>query len=152
MPHNIMVSVLMTVYNREKYIAEAIESVLASTYQDWELIIVNDRSKDRSVAIANTYAERDERIKVYLNEKNLGDYPNRNQAVGYAKGKYIKYVDADDMIYPHGLEVLVHFMEQFPDAGYGLCSLPQDKFKIFPFVLNPSDAYKRHYFEERLFQ
>ncbi|WP_299778168.1 glycosyltransferase family A protein [uncultured Formosa sp.] len=146
-----LVSVLMTVYNREKYIAEAIASVMASTYQNWELIIVDDRSKDTSVEIAKSFQVKDDRIKVYINEVNLGDYPNRNQAASYAKGKYIKYVDADDMIYPHGLELLVYYMEQFPDAGYGLCSLPQDKARMFPFQLSTTEAYKRHYFEQQLF-
>jgi len=140
-----LVSVLMTSYNREKYIAEAIESVIASTYQNWELIIVDDQSKDRTVEIARQYESKDPRINVYINEKNLGDYPNRNKAASYAKGKYLKYVDADDMIYPYGLEQLVHYMEQFPEAGYGLCSLEQDVQKIFPFILSPQDAYKRHY-------
>lgn len=146
-----LVSVLMTVYNREIYIRQAIESVIASTYGHWELIIVDDRSSDASVVIANSYTEKDKRIKVYVNEKNLGDYPNRNQAASYAKGKYLKYVDADDMIYPNGLEILVYYMEQFPEAGYGLCSLPQDEFRIFPFSLSPSEAYQRHYFEQDLF-
>lgn len=146
-----LVSVLMTAYNREKYIAEAIESVIASTYQNWELIIVDDQSKDRSVEIARCYEAKDDRIKVYINEQNLGDYPNRNKAASYAKGKYLKYVDADDMIYPYGLEQLVFYMEQFPDAGYGLCSLEQDKERIFPFQLSPYEAYQRHYFEQSLF-
>ncbi|MBP1839112.1 glycosyltransferase family 2 protein [Formosa algae] len=147
----VLVSVLMTVYNREKYIAEAIKSVLASTYSNLELIVVDDRSKDNSVSIAKAFAKEDTRVHVYINEQNLGDYPNRNQAASYAKGKYIKYVDADDMIYPHGLELLVYYIEQFPDAGYGLCSLPQDKTKMFPFQLSTSEAYKRHYFEQQLF-
>ena len=146
-----LVSVLMTVYNREKYISQAIKSVIASTYENWELIIVDDQSKDNSVEIANSYAKKDPRIKVYVNEINLGDYPNRNQAASYAKGKYLKYVDADDMIYPYGLEQLVYYMEQFPKAGYGLCSLEQDKSQIFPFLLSPEEAYMRHYFETPLF-
>ena len=146
-----LVSVLMTIYNREKYIAQAIESVMNSTYKNWELIIVDDRSKDNSVAIARSYEAKDKRIKVHVNEQNLGDYPNRNQAASYGKGKYLKYVDADDMIYPHGLELLVYYMEQFPDAGYGLCSLSQDKSTMYPFQLSPYDAYKRHYFEQQLF-
>ncbi|WP_430934758.1 glycosyltransferase family 2 protein [Saccharicrinis sp. 156] len=146
-----LVSVLMTVYNREKYIAEAIESVMASTYPNWELIIVDDRSKDHSVEIARSYETKDARIKVYVNETNLGDYPNRNKAASYAKGKYLKYVDADDMIYPYGLEQLVYYMEQFPEAGYGLCSLDQDKNQIFPFQLSPQQAYQRHYFQTPLF-
>lgn len=146
-----IISVLMTVYNREKYIAQAIESVLASTYQRWELILVDDRSKDNSVVIAQSYAVKDSRIKVFINETNLGDYPNRNQAAAYAQGKYLKYVDADDLIYPYGLERLVSYMEQFPEAGYGLCSLDQDKFKQFPFLLSPKEAYHRHYFQQDLF-
>lgn len=140
-----LVSVLMTVYNREKYIAEAIHSVLASTYKNWELIIVDDKSKDCSVAIAQSFAKKDSRIQVYVNPENLGDYPNRNRAASYAKGKYLKYVDADDLIYPYGLEQLVFYMEQFPEAAYGLCSLEQDKDKIFPFVLNPKEVYERNY-------
>ncbi|MBN2662839.1 MAG: glycosyltransferase family 2 protein, partial [Bacteroidales bacterium] len=100
MQNNPFVSVLMTAYNREKYIAEAIESVIASTYQNWELIIVDDGSKDKTVEIAKQYEAKDPRIKVYINEKNLGDYPNRNKAASYAKGKYLKFVDADDLIYP----------------------------------------------------
>lgn len=144
-----LVSVLMTVYNREMYISEAIESVIASTYQNWELIIVDDQSKDNSVAIARDYADKDNRIQVYINKTNLGDYPNRNQAASYATGKYLKYVDADDMIYPYGLEQLVYYIEQFPDAGYGLCSLEQDETKIYPFQLSPKEAYSRHYIQNK---
>lgn len=146
-----LVSVLMTTYNREKYLAVAVESVLASTYEDFELIIVDDQSKDRSLEIARDYATKDSRVKVILNEQNLGDYPNRNKAASLAAGKYLKYVDADDMIYPTGLEVLVSGMEQFPEAGFGLGSLPQDKHRIFPFMLTGEEAYKRHYFQEQLF-
>src|SRR6186713_1635409 len=102
-----LVSVLMTSYNREKYISDAIESVLASTYVNFEVIVVDDCSKDRTVELARSYAERDSRIKIYENEKNLGDYPNRNRAATYAKGKYLKYIDADDYIYPWGLELLI---------------------------------------------
>lgn len=146
-----MVSVLMTTYNREKYLEQAVRSVLASTFRDFELIIVDDQSKDRSLAIARELAAEDSRIRVILNEKNLGDYPNRNKAASLARGKYLKYVDADDLIYPTGLQVLVDGMERFPGAGYGLGSLPQDKFRIFPFMLSPCEAYQRHYFQEQLF-
>ncbi|WMI68453.1 glycosyltransferase family 2 protein [Mangrovimonas sp. YM274] len=149
---NPLVSVLMTVYNREKYIAEAIQSVVDSTYKNWELIIVDDRSKDDSVSIARSFERNDERIKVYINEKNLGDYPNRNQAASYANGKYLKYVDADDMIYPYGLEQLVFYMEQFPEAGFGLCSIKQDKLNIYPYQLSPEEAYFKHYFELPIFE
>lgn len=148
---NPLVSVLMTSYNREKYLANAIESVLASTYENFELLIVDDGSKDRTVDIARDYAQKDNRVKVFINEKNLGDYPNRNCAASHAKGKYLKYVDADDYIYPRGLQILVDMMEQFPDAGYGLCSLAQDDIRPFPFCLSPAEAYRYNYLGPGLF-
>ncbi len=144
-----LVTVLMTAYNREKYISQAIESVIASTYQNWELIIVDDVSIDNTVEIAKSYQNKDNRIKVYVNNRNLGDYPNRNKAASYAKGKYIKYVDSDDLIYPYGLEQLVFYMEQFPDAAYGLCSLSPDTETPYPFQLSPQQAYRRHYINDK---
>ncbi len=76
----------MTTYNREKYLVQAVESVLASTYENFELIIVDDQSKDRSLAIAQELAAKDTRIRVVLNEKNMGDYPNRNKAASLRRG------------------------------------------------------------------
>ena len=130
---NPKISILTTVYNREKYLVACMDSVLASSYQDWELIIVDDVSTDTSLAIAKSYEKKDARIKVYVNDKNLGDYPNRNKAASYAKGKYIKYLDADDLIYPRGLEVMVHAMEQFPEAGLGISQKVVEDEKPYPF-------------------
>ena len=144
-------SVLMTSYNREKYIHQAIESVLASTYRNLELVIVDDLSTDQTVEIARTYAMKDARVKIFLNEKNLGDYPNRNQAARHATGKYLKYVDADDYIYPWALEQMVSSMEKFPKAGWGLCSMEQDLARPFPFMLSPAEAYKYQYMGPGLF-
>ena len=80
-----LVSVLITSYNREKYIGDAIQSVLDSTYKNFELIIVDDMSTDNSVGIAKSFEKKDNRIKVYINEANLGDYPNRNKAASLLK-------------------------------------------------------------------
>ncbi len=146
-----LVSVLMASYNSEDYIAVAIQSVLKSTYKNFELIITDDNSTDGTYAIAKAYEAKDNRVRVIKNDKNYGDYPNRNQAASYATGKYLKYVDHDDYIYPYGLEQLVYFMEQFPDAGYGLCSLPQHKSRIYPFQLSPQETYRMNYFEMTLF-
>ncbi|MCF6241606.1 MAG: glycosyltransferase [Bacteroidales bacterium] len=146
-----LLSVLMTVYNREKYIAEAIESVLASTYTNFELIIVDDCSTDNSVEIAKSYEAKDSRIKVYVNEQNLGQFQNRNKAASYAKGKYIKYLDSDDIIYPHGLEVMVNAMERFPEAAYALSFGKVHDKKPYPFLLNSRDAYKEHFLKTGLF-
>jgi glycosyltransferase involved in cell wall biosynthesis len=146
-----LVSVLMTSHNRAKYLGEAIESVLASTYTNFELIIVDDLSKENNVAIAKSYAERDPRVKVYVNERNLGDYPNRNKAASYASGDYLKYVDSDDYIYPWGLDLLVRMMEAFPECGWGLCSLRQDFAKPFPLELSPKQSYEYNYLGPGLF-
>lgn len=139
-----LVSILMTAFNREQYIAAAIESVLASTFSDLELIVVDDCSSDRTVEIARNFEAKDQRVKVYVNEKNLGDYHNRNKAASYAKGIYIKYLDSDDIMYPHCLEVMVNAMEKFPEAGYGL-SCTGDSFKPYPVSISPHDAYWEHF-------
>jgi glycosyltransferase involved in cell wall biosynthesis len=136
------VSVLMTAYNRAKYIGAAIESVLASTFRCFELVVVDDGSTDGTQDIVKGYASRDSRIRFYQNETNLGDYPNRNRAASLARGMWLKYVDSDDYIYPHGLDILVSTMERFPEAGYG---------QPYPVCLSPREAYKRHYFESSLF-
>lgn len=118
-----LVSVLMTAYNRQNYIAEAIESILASTYNNFELIIVDDCSADNTISIAKSYAEKDCRVSVYINEKNLGDYPNRNKAATYALGKYLKYVDSDDKLFDFSLQYCVDQMEKYPEASIGMLFL-----------------------------
>lgn len=146
-----LVSVLMTAYNREQYIAEAIESVLESTYTNFELIVVDDSSTDATVSIARSYEAKDHRIKVYVNEKNLGDYPNRNKAAYYAQGKYLKYLDSDDKIYPWGLEAMVYCMEKFPNAGLGQQSYNILKEPVYPILISPRNAYRSFYFNNNLF-
>ena len=141
-----LVSVLMTSYNREDYIGFAIESVITSSYQNWELVIVDDCSVDKTVDIARQYATQDTRIRVYLNERNLGDYPNRNKAAEYANGKYILYLDADDALYYFGLEVAVKFTERFPEAGFGLGAYPDDD-QIFPILVHPREIYLEHFYK-----
>src|SRR3954452_8140841 len=145
---NPLVSVLMTAFNRETFIGDAIKSVLASSYTNFELIIVDDHSTDKTVEIARQFAAKDHRIKVNVNKLRLGDYQNRNVAASYATGKYLKYVDSDDYIYPHGLEVMIGAMEQYPEAGWGICSLTQNYYanQPFPFMLSPHEAYKYNYF------
>ncbi|HLZ86639.1 MAG TPA: glycosyltransferase family 2 protein, partial [Puia sp.] len=137
-----------TSYNREKYIAEAIESVLRSSYTNYELIICDDRSTDRTVEIARSYAARDPRIKVYVNEKNLGDYPNRNRVASYARGKYLKYQDSDDIIYPHTLQIMVDHMENFPEVSVAFCGNEiQDYSQPYPVCFSPQEAYRTHFFD-----
>lgn len=139
------VSILTTVYNREKYLAACIESVLASDYSNWELIIVDDQSKDASVSIAKEYAAKDDRIQVHVNQENLGDYPNRNRAASYAKGTYLKYLDADDLLYPHGLGIMVHTMEAHPECALGISQEVAEDIKAYPFVMQPKESFYREF-------
>ncbi|AXI54110.1 hypothetical protein C1J05_06055 [Sulfitobacter sp. JL08] len=140
----------MTVYNREEFIADAIESVLASDFTDFELIIVDDCSEDRSVRVAQSYAEKDDRLKVFVNTQNNGDYPNRNKAASLATGTYLKYVDSDDMIYPWGLSVMVRCMEKFPDAGFGL-SARAEYDRPHPIQFEPEATYRENFLGRELF-
>ena len=140
-----VVSVVMTAYNREKYISEAIESVLASGYTNFELIIVDDCSTDNTLKIAKEYEAKDSRIKLYVNERNLGDYPNRNRAAGYASGKYLKYVDSDDKLFPGGLAYCVQCMEEHPNADWAIIS-PMEIGKEY--ILGSKKAIEAHFFKQ----
>ncbi|WP_309381105.1 glycosyltransferase family 2 protein [Cerasicoccus frondis] len=145
------VSVLVTIYNREHILQETVESILNSTYQDYELILVDDCSKDKSYQIACELAKADSRIHAYKNPENLGDYGNRNAAAAKARGKYIKYVDADDLVYPHTLEVMVNAMERFPEAALALSINKIDLPQPFPFYTSAGDAMRAHFNGSSLF-
>lgn len=138
-------SVLMTAYNREKYIAEAIESVLASTYTNFELIIVDDCSLDQTYIIAKTFAEKDNRIRLVKNEFNLGQFKNRNYAASLAKGTYLKYLDSDDKITNDGLEIMIECMLKFPESGVGSECHSKDT-KQLPRLFSSRECYVNHYF------
>ena len=137
------ISILTTCYNRDKYLAECIESVLNSNYNDYEMIIVDDASTDKSLQIAQEYARKDKRIKVYQNEKNLGDYPNRNMAAQHATGKYLKYLDADDTIGKYLLDIMIEAMEANPEAKLGIYNsrTNDDHHQL----LSPEQLYHVHY-------
>lgn len=136
----------MTCFNREHFIAESIESVLASGYDNFELLIVDDQSTDRTWAIAESYARKDSRVRVYRNTRNLGDYANRNQAASLAVGKYLKYVDSDDQIAPDALSRMVAGMERYPEAVLGVSAREIDRDIIQPELLTPREAFEQHFY------
>ena len=147
-----LVSVLMTAYNRELYIAEAIESVLQSSYTNFELIIVDDVSTDSTISIAKKYSEIDKRVYVYQNETNLGDYDNRNKAASFAKGMLYKYLDSDDVIYPYSIEIMVNYYLKYPHIGYIFSDyLNKDHTEPFPIEYTSYQAYKKHFLDTHLF-
>ncbi len=112
-----LVSVLMPVYNAERYLAAAIGSIMAQTYEEFELLICDDASTDGSLALARSFD--DPRITIFTNEKNLGNAATRNKLTVQANGQYIAVLDADDTALPHRLETQVRFLENHP--GIGLC-------------------------------
>ncbi len=100
------VSIIVPVYNSEKYIVACIQSVLQQTYANWELILINDGSSDTSEAICQSYADIDERI-ILISQKNRGVSGARNSGIEKASGKYFTFVDSDDELERNALEVLV---------------------------------------------
>ena len=105
-----LVSVIMPTYNCSRFIAESIRSVLSQTYTNWELLIVDDCSTDNTAEIVNAFT--DSRIRYMQNEKNEGAALTRNKALRAAKGRYIAFLDADDLWAPEKLEKQIAFMQQ----------------------------------------
>lgn len=138
------VSILTTIYNREAYLAECIDSVQRQRFSDYEHILVDDKSQDASVGIAQAKADSDPRIRVHINEVNLGDYPNRNQAAALARGTYLKFLDADDMLGRWTLDMMVDAMDMHPKAALGLVDYSRPA-PHWPEQLSPSEAYSRFY-------
>ena len=114
-----LVSIITPAYNCERFIAEMIESILAQTYPDWELLITDDCSTDRTVSIISDYCKRDGRIKLFVLEKNSGAGVARNNSIKQASGRYIAVCDSDDMWKPRKLEREIAFMRE---NGYSFVS------------------------------
>jgi len=110
----------MPAYNAEKYISEAIESILNQTFKDFEFIIINDGSTDSTPNIIDKYARLDKRIIVLNNEKNLNIAESRNRGVEIAKGKYIATMDSDDRALPDRLKNQLEFLESNKDIAISI--------------------------------
>ncbi len=110
------VSVGMPVYNGEEFICEAIESVLAQSFADLELVISDNASTDRSQEICKDYASRDKRIKYIRNSRNIGASDNYNAVYLKSSGKYFKWASCNDLIDPDFLKNCVNILERYPDV------------------------------------
>ena len=104
------VSIITPTFNSERFIAETILSVQAQTYQDWEMIIIDDCSTDKTAKIVASFQEKDSRIKYFYNSNNKGSAFSRNLALQNAKGKWIAFLDSDDLWHPEKLEKQIEFM------------------------------------------
>ena len=110
------ISVIMSVYNGEKYLKEAIESILNQTFKDFEFIIINDGSIDGTTEILEKYDRQDARVKI-INQENMGLTKSLNKGIKLAKGEYIARMDADDIALPERFEKQTEFMKKYPEIG-----------------------------------
>ena len=134
-------TIVTVTYNSSKWVRQAIESVLASEFTDFEYIIADDCSTDDTWEIIRSYP--DTRIKAFRQETNLNEYQNRNFALGKASGEYLLFVDGDDELYAGTLRKLAAYIAQFPGAGsiWGI-SENQLNFCRLPLLLSPSEISK----------
>lgn len=107
---NNLVSIIMPIYNSEKYISETIESIQAQTYANWELLITDDCSTDHTIDIIKKYQKRDSRIKLFFLRKNQGAGVARNNSIKEANGRYIAFCDSDDLWVPGKLQIQIDFI------------------------------------------
>lgn len=108
-------SILIANYNNAQYLLDAVESVLRQTYAHWEIVIVDDGSTDNSLEIYELL-KKDERIRVFSNERNMGCAWTKHQCVLHAQGKYCGYLDPDDELLPNAIEVTVAILDKEPDV------------------------------------
>lgn len=140
----------MPSYNTAKYIKDSIDSVIAQTYTNWELIIIDDCSPDNSNELIESY--NDLRIKLLKNEKNSGAALSRNYGLREAKGKYIAFIDSDDTWAPTKLEKQVYFISRhdyaFVYADYRIClnGIWENVIRTAPNVINKRKIYNYCYF------
>ena len=117
-----LISIVLPVYNGEKYLKESIDSILAQTYQNWELIILDDCSTDSSAKIAKEYVNRDSRIRYYKNEKNLKLPRNLNKGFGLANGNYLTWTSDDNRYKSTALEKMYKALNNSPNAQFVFAS------------------------------
>lgn len=129
-----MISIIMPVYNSEKYVSEAIESVCNQSYKNWELLIVNDGSTDYTSKIIDDFAKKDSRIKVF-HRKNEGVSMARNFALNQICGEYVTFIDSDDMYHADRLERMLQVFEQHEN-----CEIVFSRHQEFRGKLNTYEA------------
>ena len=112
---SLRLTVLMSVYNGEKYLREAVDSILSQTFRDFEFLIINDGSSDGTAQILESYD--DPRMRIVYNEENIGLTRSLNKGLKLARGEYIARMDADDISLPERLEKQVEFLDAHPEVG-----------------------------------
>jgi glycosyltransferase involved in cell wall biosynthesis len=139
-------TVITVTYNSSQFVRDAIESVLASTFTDFELIIGDDCSTDNTWEIINEYD--DSRIVKYRNETNLREYPNRNKALNLARGEWVIFIDGDDLIFEHGLQIFHHYLIKFPNVKM-LIQKEYTNNVIYPVLMTNLEYLRNEYFDSK---
>ncbi len=114
---NPLITILMTVYNGRTYLKSSLESVLNQTFKDFELLIIDDASRDDSLEIIRSYQTKDPRIVIYSNPVNVGQTKSLNVGLNLARGKYVARMDADDLVFPSWLAELSSFLKENPEIA-----------------------------------
>lgn len=117
-----LISIVLPVYNGEKYLRESIDSILSQTYQNWELLILDDCSTDGTARIASEYAEGDKRVRYFRNEVNLRLPRNLNRGFSLAKGDYLTWTSDDNRYKPCALEIMLAALKKDPEAQFSFAS------------------------------
>ena len=112
------ISIVTPAYNCEKYLEEAVNSVLAQSFEDWELLIIDDCSKDATWLRMQTLAKKDNRIRIVQNRHNSGSAATRNNGIRQARGEWIAFLDSDDLWRPEKLERQMSVLRKHPDASF----------------------------------
>lgn len=110
-------SIICAVYNAEEYLAACIESIINQSYRDWELILINDGSKDSSLEICYRYAEQDDRLRVYSQE-NKGQSAAQNVGLGHSRGEFVAFLDSDDTVEPETYEDAVSILDSDKEVDF----------------------------------
>lgn len=118
-----LVSILIPVYNREKYISECIESALSQTYPNFEIVIVDNASTDRTQTICQYYSERHSKVRFFINQENIGPVRNWQRCATEARGDFCKILFSDDLLLPNCLEKMVPYLSDEISLVYSSCKI-----------------------------
>ena len=139
-----LVSIVMPAYNAAKFIRETIASVQSQTYENWELLVIDDGSKDETVEIIRALTKEDARIRLLQNEKNMGVAKTRNRGIELADGEFIALLDSDDLWYPEKLEKQLSLARESEIVYCSYAMIDEDgKEKHAPFIVPAETNYKK---------
>lgn len=143
-PH---ISIITVSYNAELFIRQTIESILSQTYSEFEYIIVDDCSTDRTWQIINEYD--DVRIKKIRNDENISEYANRNKALAMATGDYVIFIDGEDIMFSHAVEVFGYYIKLFPACAL-IVMRDWDPRILYPFLADSLTMYRFEFLDKGL--